>query len=178
MQWERVIARHPRYRALLELQGRAREPEQVETALSRFTPADYRDLQVWFNLAWLDPDTRAADPALRALENRGSGFSEADRALVIERQLDQLRRVVPVHRRLYEKGQIELITTPFYHPILPLLIDSQSALRASPGLPLPPRFSYPEDACRQVSMAADQFARLFGDRPKGSGPRNRPSARS
>ena len=170
IQWERVIGRHPRYRALLDLQGRVREPGQLAAALSRFSTADYRDLQVWFNLAWIDPEARAADPALQALEKRGSGFSEADLTLVMERQYDQLSRVVPVHRQLYEKGQIELITTPYYHPTLPLLIDSHSALRASPGLPLPPRFSFPEDAGRQVSMAGEQFARLFGGRPRGIWP--------
>lgn len=69
-----------------------------------------------------------------------------------------------------EKGQIELITTPFYHPIIPLLIDSNSALRASPGLPLPRTFSYPEDAAEQTVRSINQFRRYFGSFPLGVWP--------
>lgn len=170
IQWDRVIAVYPRYRQLLELQGRTREPGRVEEALARFTAQDYRDLQVWFNLAWIDPEIRRAEPALHALEEKGAGFSEADRAAVLEAHIDIMRRVVPVHRRLRDRGAIELITTPFYHPILPLLIDNYSALRASPGLPLPRRFSYPQDAVAQVNMAREQYRRLFGGEPEGIWP--------
>jgi alpha-amylase/alpha-mannosidase (GH57 family) len=170
IQWDRVIARYPRYRELLDLQGRAREPERVEQALQRFSTRDYRDLQVWFNLAWIDPETRQAGAALKALEEKGRDFSEADRAAVTENQAEIMRRIVPTHRRLREQGIIEMITTPFYHPILPLIIDNHSALRASPGLPLPRRFTYPQDASVQMRLACDQYRGLFGDQPKGVWP--------
>ncbi|MEW5785255.1 MAG: glycoside hydrolase family 57 protein [Bacillota bacterium] len=170
IQWERVIQHHPRYRELLELQGRVREPAKIEAALDRFSPADYRDLQVWFNLSWIDPETRGRDPLLRALEEKGRNFTEDDRLAVQERQLNLIRQVVPLHSTLREKGQIELITTPYYHPIMPLIIDSHSALRATPGLPLPRRFSYPQDACTQISLAREQFRRFFGGKPAGIWP--------
>jgi alpha-amylase/alpha-mannosidase (GH57 family) len=170
IQWDRVIQHHPRYRELLEKQGRDREPEKVDRALERFTEQDYRDLQVWFNLAWIDPETRRADPVLKRLEEQGSGFSEADRGALLERQFALLRRIVPLHRRLQEQGLIEVITTPFYHPIMPLLVDTHSALRASPGLPLPRRFQFPQDACAQLAMAVKQYRRLFGAAPRGVWP--------
>ncbi len=170
IQWERVIDRHPRYRELLELQGKNREPEQVEQALKRFTAQDYLDLQIWFNLAWIDPETRRADPRLKALEEKGRDFSDANRETLLESQAEIMGRIVPIHRSLSEQGVIELITTPFYHPIMPLIIDNHSALRASPGLPLPRRFTYPQDACIQLSLARDQFRRLFGGEPKGVWP--------
>lgn len=168
--WERVVGQYPRYRELLELQGRSREPAALGAARERFLPEDYRDLQVWFNLAWIDPEIRRSDPLLSGLVEKGRGFTEAERRLVMERQGDLLRGVIPLHRRLREKGQIELMTTPYYHPILPLLIDSCSALRASPGLPLPRRFQYPQDACAQLALAVKQYRRLFGSRPQGAWP--------
>ncbi len=168
--WDKVIGQLPRYRELLELQGRVREPGAVGPALGRYRLQDYRDLQVWFNLAWIDPDIRRADPHLSRLMEKGAGFTESERRLVMEKQLELLAGIVPLHRRLQERGQIEITTTPYYHPIMPLLIDSCSALRASPGLPLPRRYQYPRDACAQLSMADKQYRRLFGRRPRGVWP--------
>jgi len=128
--WEKVIGQHPRYLELLELQGRIREPGAVRPALERYRLQDYRDLQVWFNLAWIDPDIRRADPALGRLMEKGRDFSEAERRLVVEKQLELLAGIVPLHRRLQERGQMEVMTTPFYHPIMPLRIASCRALRA------------------------------------------------
>lgn len=168
--WEKVIRQHPRYLELLKLQGWTREPEAVRPALGRYREQDYRDLQVWFNLAWIDPEIRRSDSRLSGLVKKGSNFTEAERRLVMERQRDLLAGIVPLHRRLQECGQIEIMTTPFYHPIMPLLIDSCSALRACPGLPLPRRFQYPQDACDQLAMAELQYRRLFGCRPRGIWP--------
>jgi len=168
--WERVIGCWPRYSELLTKQGRCKEPASVDAALARFTDQDYLDLQVWFNLVWIDPEIRQQDAQLAALQKKGQQFSEADKKLVIEKQWEIIRQVVPVHRELAEKGQIELITTPFYHPIIPLLIDSNSALRASPGLPLPRTFSYPEDAAEQTVRSINQFRRHFGSLPLGIWP--------
>jgi hypothetical protein len=52
-------------------------------------------------------------------------------------------------------GQIEISTTPYYHPILPLLCDSNIASVSHPNVPLPPRFRYPGDARKQLAMARE-----------------------
>ena len=78
-----------------------------------------------------------------------------------EKQREILARVVPEYRKLAAAGQIEISTTPFYHPILPLLCDSNIAAVAHPGVPLPPRFRYPQDARRQLAQARDYIAREF-----------------
>lgn len=170
IQWERVIDRWPRYNELLCKQGRCREPESVEQALDRFTLQDYRDLQVWFNLVWIDPEIRQKDPALASLQQKGRDFSEEDKDLVMEKQWQIMEQIVPVHRELAQKGQVELITTPFYHPIIPLIIDTRAAERASGGLSLPGVFAYPEDAMQQTIRATNQFRRFFGCLPRGIWP--------
>ncbi len=170
IQWDKVIRRFPCYKLLLDRQGGVTEPERVAEALERFTTQDYLDLQVWFNLVWVDPEIRSNDPFLCDLLEKGRNFTEEDKEELIRRHYRIMEKVIPIHKRLQQKKQIELITTAFYHPIIPLLIDNHSALRASPGLPLPRRFQYEEDARTQVEMAVEQFHRLFGREPLGFWP--------
>ena len=119
IQWDWVILQQPRYRELLEKQGIVLKPAAVAEAMSRYSLQDYRDLQVWFNLAWIEPELRQADPFLNSLERKGRNFTERERRVVMERHFDLMSKVIPVHRRLRDRGRIELMTTPFHHPILP-----------------------------------------------------------
>jgi len=168
--WERIIDSVPRYRELLDMQGRQREPHLDPEVLERFSEEDFRDLQVWFNLAWVDPEIRAGDPFLSHLENKHRLFSEGEREKLMEKQMELLKEVIPVHRRLYQLGRIELITTPFYHPIAPLLLDNYSALRANPHLPMPERYAYREDLYAHLNASLEQFNRHFSGQPEGVWP--------
>ncbi len=131
---------------------------------------DWRDLQVWFNLAWLDPDVLATEP-FKQLVRRGRGFSENDKARVLNKHLAMLKEIVPLHRRLQDKGQIEVSSTPYFHPILPLIHDTDSAKEAMPGASWPSsRFHQPDDARLHVQMAAESYKLLFGRAPRGMWP--------
>jgi hypothetical protein len=79
--------------------------------------------------------------------------------------------IVPTYRELAKRGQLEISTSPYFHPILPLLIDSNSARESSPGLPLPDvRFRYPADAAWQIADAIAFHERTFGESPNGLWP--------
>ncbi|MGQ9489969.1 MAG: glycoside hydrolase [Anaerolineae bacterium] len=163
--WDKVIRRYPRYAELL-----ARRPQALADPES-FSEADYRDLLAWFNLAWIDPNWLARDPALAALVARGRDFTIADLALIHAKQREIAAGVLPLYRRLADQGQLEISTSPYYHPILPLLIDTDCAQRASPGLPVPvPAFQAPEDAAAQLHLAVEAHVRHFGAPPKGLWP--------
>lgn len=138
--------------------------------VDKFSTQDYLDLQVWFNLVWIDLEIREKDPFLRALQEKGSNFTEEEKSTLLAKQWNILQKIIPEHRELQEKGQIEIITTPYYHPILPLLIDSNSALRANPGMPLPKQFAYPEDALSQTQKSIEQYENYFGFKPYGIWP--------
>jgi len=168
--WDKVIGRYQFYRQLLERQGKVAEPEEVEKALEKFAVQDYLDLQVWFNLVWIDPEIRSADPFLSGLLNKGRNFTEGEKEELMQKQMEILEKVIPEHRRLQQKGQIEIITTAYYHPIVPLLIDSHCALRSTPGLSLPERFRFVDDARNQIKMAVKQYRRYFGRNPQGFWP--------
>ncbi len=163
--WERVISRYPRYHQLLALKQQA----QGDAAL--FGPAFWRDLQVWFNLAWIDPLMVAADAELNALREQGRDFSQADVNMVADKHWAMMADVVPVHRTMMNDGQIEVSTSPYFHPILPLLDDNYDARTASPGLALPAmRFAHPEDAAAQMLLAVDSYRAAFGRPPAGMWP--------
>jgi alpha-amylase/alpha-mannosidase (GH57 family) len=136
-----------------------------------FGEADLRDLQVWHKLAWMDPDLLTHDGRLVALVNQDRSYTEADKATLREVELELLRRVVPEYRDAGERGQVELSTSPFYHPILPLLCDSDTHLRAHPHAARPRvRFTRPGDARLQIDRAIAFHETRFGGRPRGMWP--------
>ena len=89
---------------------------------------------------------------------------------MIARQEQACARVLPLWRKLAERGQVELSASPFYHPIVPLLIDSDAAKRARPDLALPARFSAPDDARAQIERGVQAHRRAFGALPRGMWP--------
>ncbi len=168
---ERLIRPHPRYHDLLAKRGAHVTEAQWPDVLRRFRAQDVRDLQVWFNLAWVDPWLRRQDPRVSALEGKGGGFTEEDKAAVLQAHLDLLGRILPAYREAASRGQIELTASPYYHPILPLLCDTRSARAALPDLPLPKlAFRHPEDARWQIETGLARHAQVFGDRPRGMWP--------
>ncbi len=163
--WDRFVWPVPRYSQL----ARLREAAQGEVDLLGYR--FWLDLIVWFNLAWIDPSTRQREPRLRAIVARGKDFDRADVAVVLEYHRAACARVIPAYRELAERGQIELSTTPFYHPIVPLLIDTSSARGARPDVPLPDgRFSHPEDARDHLDQAVRFHEHVFGRPPRGVWP--------
>ncbi len=145
--------------------------DSAESALSRFTTRDLRDLQVWSNLAWMHPILFEVDAELREFQQKGQSYTEADKAWLLDKQLEVLRKIIPMHRQLAEGGQVELTTTPFYHPILPLLWDKRLARQAMPGCELPKHLdSYRDDAIEQLRRAVAFHEQLFGEKPCGMWP--------
>src|SRR5208282_5973997 len=114
-------------------------------------------------LAWIHPLAVERDPELRQLIAKGRRFTEEEKNLLLDKHLELMREIIPLHKRLMESGQVELTTTPFYHPILPLLLDKKLAREAMPDVKLP-RFTggYPEDAAKQVRRAVEHHVKVFG----------------
>lgn len=164
----RIIERFDRYRELARSRGGS-DPAQIEAALAGWTDQDFRDLQVLFNLAWTDPGWLAQEP-LASLVDRGGGYTEADKAIVLAEHARLVEEVIPTLARMQGQGQIEITTTPFAHPILPLLVDSNLARQAMPDADLPPRFAHGEDAVAQVDLGVQMYRDRFGVSPRGLWP--------
>jgi alpha-amylase/alpha-mannosidase (GH57 family) len=164
----RQIGVHERYAELL---GRKRAGASLDDR-------EARDLQMWFNLAWFATELRSGEVQLvtgerasvRDLVEKGRGFEDRDFDRLYEETLKVMRAVVPIHRALQEEGQIEVSTTPFFHPILPLLMDTDQATIDRPTTRHPRRFAHPEDAEAQVRRAVDYYRGVFRRRPRGMWP--------
>ncbi|MHB1134474.1 MAG: hypothetical protein ACYC4L_19045, partial [Chloroflexota bacterium] len=163
--WDRVIRPVAPYWRLLQMANVT--GDEVDLLSRQF----WRDLAASFNLAWIDPEIVEGDPQLRALRDQGSGYSQADVRAIIDKHYEITAQIVPFFRQLEATGQVELTTSPYYHPILPLLVDNNVARVASPHLALPEAAVYwPEDAAEQLRRARVRHEQLFGRAPRGLWP--------
>jgi len=164
---EIYVQRWPRFS---DLQTQVRSAG-AEACAARFSEQDWRDLQLLSQLAWMDEEYIAKDPVVNLLAAKGTGFTERDKTLLREKQLELLGAVLPEYRIAAESGQIEISTTPYYHPILPLLCDTDIARVSNPHTPLPqPPFHFPGDAREQLLRARKYHERVFGHPPAGLWP--------
>lgn len=175
------LARFPAYRALKEKQA----------AKGTFSEQELREIKFWFYLAHFDPDFLEkkiwlADGTVIDLTDLVSKHSDGTYHLTGAITEDDCNRIVvetykvcanviPIHKKLMyshksHQGQIEVATTPFFHPILPLIYDSDLAKTCQPNDAMPDRFQYPQDADAQVAMAVDFYTKTFGQPPLGMWP--------
>jgi alpha-amylase/alpha-mannosidase (GH57 family) len=165
---KRKIDPSARYSELWKKKAQAgSEPERLLKSLSL---REYLDLQVLFNLAWCGPTLRK-DPQVASLIVKDRNFTQEEKELLLAKQQELISRIIPAYRRLQEQGRIEVSVSPFYHPLLPLLCDSDSAEEAQPGITLPhSRFTHPEDAEEQIRLALQYYRQLFGTEARGMWP--------
>jgi alpha-amylase/alpha-mannosidase (GH57 family) len=169
--WENMIRPFPRYYELLAKRGFYCPREGIPKITGYFSEDELRDLQIFFFLAWTDPSFFAAYEGLGYLKDKGRRFSEEDKDILRGIQKDILKGTLPLYKELAAQGIVELSTSAFYHPIIPLLIDSEAAREAMPGVNLPEvPFAWPRDASHQISSGLDFFERIMGVRPAGMWP--------
>ena len=155
-----MIRRYPRYGELYDahLAGHALDNQAM------------RDLQVLSQVAWFDEHYLTRDADVREIVRKGRGYSLQDQAWMGRKQREILSQVLPIHGDFARRGQIEISTTPFYHPILPLVCDTDIASQPHPGVALPTRFRYPEDASEQLRRSRNYMREAFGIAPAGLWP--------
>lgn len=166
---DHIISRFPRFRELYDLRGGS-DDRAINKALKSYTEQDFRDLQIWFNLAWVDPDYLAEEP-FKPLVDKGRDFTEEDKPILFDGILALIKKVIPMHRQLQEMGIIELTTTPYAHPILPLITNSDLALVGNPKATMPDEnFAYPQDAVAHLEKSVQMFETEFGAEVSGLWP--------
>ncbi|MBT8202381.1 MAG: glycoside hydrolase [Acidimicrobiia bacterium] len=157
------IGRFPRYQEL-------RQQKDGASGIDSFTTDDFRDLQLLFNLSWTDPSFLAQEP-LAGLVAKERDYTEDDKATVMAEHLSIIQQVIPLHREMWDAGQIEVITTPLAHPILPLIADTNLASVGDPTALLPTnQFRQIADARAHIAEGLAEAERLLGRRPVGMWP--------
>lgn len=166
-----MIFPQPRYEELFRRKDDALRALEKPGGVGRFGASEYTDLMTLFNLVWLHPLHREEDPELSRLFRKRSGYTEREKAYVLDRQIEIMATVLTEYRKVAATDGGELSSTPMYHPILPLLVDSRAAQDALPGAPLPRiLFSYPGDAAAQLTRGREVFRSFFGAYPEGLWP--------
>lgn len=140
-----------------------------DCTLDLFNNQEYSDLMALFNLAWFDPVYKNKYPQLKKLFKKGKNYSLEDRQNIIEIQRDIIRKIIPTYKKFSKKGRIEITTSPYYHPILPILIDI-NGIKKSFTDDLPVDLKMGLDAKVQTQLALDRIEELFEKRPKGIWP--------
>lgn len=165
-----MIDRFPVFQQLVELaRVFAQHPASVQYLQDEFLA----DLLMWYHLAWLGESVRRQDSQVQALISKAHGFSLHDRRQLLLIIGELLSGVIGRYAALAKSGQIELAVSPYNHPILPLLLDLQSAHEAMPGAPLPAVKAYPGGDMRahwHLQHAVDCFSEYFGVAPSGCWP--------
>ncbi len=164
--YNNLIAHHQYYSELYQ-----KRFSKDEVSISDFSDSEYSDIMMWFNLAWFDPIWRDKYPELEYFVEKERNFSLEDRIRLIEIQREIISEIVPTLKRLQDENKLEIMTSPYYHPILPIMFDGNVAKRSAVKYPLPDcKINMSDDARAQVKMALDRAEQLFGRRPKGIWP--------
>jgi len=169
---DRQIKPHAAYLELYSKRQRMLDRGQnFESMVDHFTNQEYADMATWLNLSWFDPLWYAKMEELRGYLDQGHNFSVEKRRRLIEIERELIRQTIPVYRQLQELGQIEVITSPYYHPILPLLIDTNIARLSNPHTRLPRQlYFHRDDARKQIETGLAFFEEMFHEKARGMWP--------
>lgn len=162
-EYETMIYHHPTYRRLFK-----KRYAKKDIDIEAFTNQEYSDLMALFNLAWIDPTHLNRFPELRQLASKEKGFTLKDRIKIIDLHRKIISEIIPTYREYIKEGRIELTTSPYNHPVLPILCDVETAVQSVQTVEnLPEYMDLSEDAYAQVKRALDRIEEIFGVRPKG-----------
>ena len=131
------------------------------------------DLLVWYHLAWMGETVRRDNDMVKALMEKGTGFTIHDRRELLKLIGELLSSVIDGYRTLADRGQVELSMSPYAHPIVPLMIDLETAREAMPDIEMPHLQAYPggeERARWHIKEGIATFEQFFGARPTGCWP--------
>jgi len=170
--FKRFIEPNARYSELLIKKGiKPLSGSLLKATIKSFSERDFLDLQVLFNLSWFHSISIDDDINLKDLVKKGKDYIEEDKEYILLKQKEILSQILPLYKKLQNRGQIEITTTPYYHPILPLLCNTSVARVSSPEMELPKRkFSHPEDAKWHIEEAMKYHTEQFGQPPRGMWP--------
>lgn len=156
---------HPfvRYRELYSKKALFKDHGEFADSLEE---GEMVDLEVLFLLSWSCNALRENSQTVKGLIKKGRNFTEAEKASLISELFLFVGKIIPFYKELQEAGKIEIATTPYYHPILPLLLDKNAAKEADKNASTPKIFAdFKSDATRHVESAIEKYKEVFGIAP-------------
>ena len=165
---ERNMHRYPEYSRLWNVS----EHLQKHDATAYLGGYFYTDMVTWYHLGWLAETVRDQHFVARRLIEKGCHFSYQDRRDLLTLIASLLDELPKTHRQLLADGKIELTTTPYAHPIIPLMLDFKSAHETIPNALIPSE-NYPDGKARaieHIDLAIQSHQQYFGETPHGCWP--------
>ena len=166
---ERLIKRYPLFENLIQIAHKL----STEDSVCYLDPQFFIDLIMWYHLAWMGETIRRDNLNVNQLINKGRDFSSEDRRMLLEIISETLGNIIPRYRKLAEEGKVELIMSPYAHPMLPLLLDFNATREAMPDATLPETAAYPGGEARarwHIEEGLRTFEHYFGHKPIGCWP--------
>lgn len=164
--YENIISKNPRYNELY-----IKRYSNPEIGINDFSEQEYADIMMLFNLVWFDNIWKDVYPELRAFEEKGRNYDLKDRQELIELNRKIIRQIIPTFKKYQDDGRIEIITSPYNHPILPILINPNDLKTQSFKYELPDcKIALMIDVKEQLRMAIEKITNTFGRAPKGIWP--------
>jgi len=161
--YETMVYPYPTYRKLFK-----KRYSNNSISVDDFSNQEFSDLMALFNLSWIDTTHYEKYPKIKELIEKGHNYSLKDRIEIIKIHKEIIKEIIPAYKKYINEGRIELTTSPYYHPIMPVLCDYETAtknVQTKENLPL--NFRLKRDANYQVKSALDRIQEVFGVRPKG-----------
>jgi alpha-amylase/alpha-mannosidase (GH57 family) len=169
---EKMLSPFPHYQRLLHIYQLV-EPMTSNDDFHYLTAQYKADLLVWYHLAWCGESLRRNNKVVQFLMTKGVLFTKEERQQLFDVIAETITQLIPRYKALMDSKQIEISTTPYYHPILPLLLDFKTTLDAMPDALLPENAKYPSGQSRAVAhvvSAQKSHALHFGVAPRGMWP--------
>lgn len=137
-----------------------------------FSDEEITELSVLYLLSWCGEFTREESPLILKLIEKQKGYSREELFALLNELESFVGKIIPLYKELVEQNKIEVSATPFYHPILPLLIDINSAKEAYRDITMPSvrEISLLKDAEHHVAAAVKSHTEDFGKAPTGMWP--------
>lgn len=165
-----MIEPYERFTKLIELAGVINGADSTNSHLQYLNEQYFIDILAWYHLAWTGESLRRKDDRVARLMQKACCFTSEDVRLIMEILYESLSGIIPRYRKLMEEGQIEISSTPYGHPIVPLLLDFNSMRDAMPHAPAPRAPAYPDGLNRarwHMQQSIKVHEEHFGRKPAG-----------
>jgi alpha-amylase/alpha-mannosidase (GH57 family) len=163
LDYNQYIAKYPRYE---DLYKRRFSVENIDT--DEFSMSGYSDIMTLYNLVWFQDKQIEEYPEIKEIALKGKHYTNKHREILLNAQKDIIKKIIPNFRRYAEEKKIEILSCPYYHPILPIVADMDSAKHPNLRMPLPGSdIKMPDCAKKQIENGINRVEEIFGIRPKG-----------
>ena len=164
--YETLISKNKRYNELY-----LKRYSNSEVGIHDFSLQDYADIMMLFNLVWFDPIWKDVYPELSKFEKKGKNYSLEDRQELIELNRTIIKQIIPTFKKYQDAGKIEILTSAYNHPIVPILINPNDLKTPSLKHSMPDcKVALMVDVKEQINLAIEKIASTFGKKPNGFWP--------